>query len=103
AAAGVAIVLIVHPGTKALAARVRVLGNARAELRVVAQILANQPQGRKQSGPGTESHWWNLLPYVWHRVPTTLQMGGGGLQASPNYDFLWSQRDHVKNAWVFDA
>ncbi len=103
AAAGVAIVLIAHPGTKALAARVRVLGTGGAELRVVAQILANQPQGRKQSGPGTENHWWNLLPYVWHRVPTTLQMGGGGLQASPNYDFLWSQRDFVKNAWVFDA
>lgn len=103
AAAGVAIVLIVHPGTKALAARVRVLGKGGAELRVVAQILANQPQGRKQSGPGTENHWWNLLPYAYHRVPTTLQMGGGGLQASPNYDFLWSQRDFVKNAWVFDA
>jgi hypothetical protein len=40
---------------------------------------------------------------VYERVPTTLQMGGGGLQASPNYDFLWTQRDHVKNAWIFDA
>ena len=30
-------------------------------------------------------------------------MGGGGLQASPNYDFLWTQRDYVKNAWIFDA
>jgi hypothetical protein len=43
------------------------------------------------------------LSYAYDRVPTTLQMGGGGLQASPNYDFLWTQRDYVKNAWVFDA
>jgi hypothetical protein len=37
------------------------------------------------------------------RVPALLQMGGGGLQASPNYDFLWSGRDYVKNAWIYDA
>jgi hypothetical protein len=30
-------------------------------------------------------------------------MGGGGLQASPNYDFLWTSRDYVKNAWLYDA
>jgi hypothetical protein len=30
-------------------------------------------------------------------------MGGGGLQASPNYDFLWTVKDFVKNAWVYDA
>jgi hypothetical protein len=107
AAAAAAVVLIVVPGGRALGARVRVLGdhsNSRAdELRIVNAILANQPQGRKQSGPGAENHWWNLLTYVYHRVPTTLQMGGGGLQASPNYDFLWTQRDFVKNAWIFDA
>lgn len=103
----VLVVLVVTPGSKALAARVRVLpetANSRpTELRIIAQMLADQPQGRKQSGPGAENHWWNLLPYAYHRVPSTLQMGGGGLQASPNYDFLWSQRDYVKNAWVYDA
>ncbi|MGE5181259.1 MAG: hypothetical protein ACM31C_04320, partial [Acidobacteriota bacterium] len=35
------------------------------------------------------------------------QMGGGGLQASPNYDFLWwtttQYHDYLKNAWVYDA
>jgi hypothetical protein len=107
ALAAAALVLIVVPGGRALGARVRVLGdhaNSRAgELRIVNAILARQPQARKQVGPGAENHWWNLLTYVYHRVPSTLQMGGGGLQASPNYDFLWTQRDHVKNAWVFDA
>jgi hypothetical protein len=107
AAAAAAIVLVAVPGGRALGARVRVLGdhaNNRAnELYVVNAILAKQPQGRKQSGPGAENHWWNLLSYAYHRVPSTLQMGGGGLQASPNYDFLWTQRDYVKNAWIFDA
>jgi hypothetical protein len=100
-------VLIVYPGGQALGARVRLLGdhsNSRAgELRIVNAVLARQPQGRKQSGPGAENHWWNLLAYAYERVPATLQMGGGGLQASPNYDFLWTQRDYAKNAWVFDA
>jgi hypothetical protein len=105
AAAGV--VLVAAPGQRALASRVRTLGdhpdNKRAELMKVNEILAAQPPGRKQSGPGAENHWWNLLSYAYDRVPTTLQMGGGGLQASPNYDFLWTQRDYVKNAWIFDA
>jgi hypothetical protein len=30
-------------------------------------------------------------------------MGGGGLQASPNYDALWTLRDYAKNAWIYDA
>jgi hypothetical protein len=105
AAAGV--VLVAAPGSRALATRVRTLGDApssnRGELIAINAILAAQPQGRKQSGPGAENHWWNLLSYAYDRVPTTLQMGGGGLQASPNYDFLWTQRDYVKNAWIFDA
>ena len=61
------------------------------------------PQGRKQAGPGAENHWYNMLPYAWERIPSTLQMGGGGLQASPNYDFLWTQRDAEKNPWIYDA
>jgi hypothetical protein len=107
AAAAAGVVLVAVPGGKSLAARVRVLGQGnpahRAELFEVNAILADLPQGRKQMGPGAENHWWNLLSYAYDRVPTTLQMGGGGLQASPNYDFLWSQRDYVKNAWIFDA
>jgi hypothetical protein len=99
--------LVVVPGSRALGNRVRTLPespNSRPqELHVINAILANQPQARKQSGPGAENHWWNLLAYAYERVPTTLQMGGGGLQASPNYDFLWTQRDYAKNAWVFDA
>jgi hypothetical protein len=43
------------------------------------------------------------MPYVYDKVPTTLQMGGGGLQASPNYDALWTVRDFAKNAWIYDA
>ena len=107
ALAGAGIVLVAYPGGKALGLRVSVLADSRSrhpdELRIVNTVLAEQPQGRKQVGPGAVSHWWNLLSYAYHRVPSLLQMGGGGLQASPNYDFLWSERDHRKNAWVFDA
>ncbi len=107
ALAAASIVLVAAPGQHALATRVRTLGdhkdNKRPEMMAINEILAAQPQARKQSGPGAENHWWNLLSYAYYRVPTTLQMGGGGLQASPNYDFLWTQRDYVKNAWVFDA
>jgi hypothetical protein len=66
-------------------------------------MLTKLPQGRKQGGPGGENHWWNLLPYEYSRTPAVLQMGGGGLQASPNYDFLWTVRDTAKNAWIYDA
>lgn len=101
------VVLLIVPGSRALGARVRVLGDVtgsrRAELMQLSKALGELPQGRKQPGPGAENHWWNLLPYVYDRVPTTLQMGGGGLQASPNYDFLWSQRNHLHAAWIFDA
>ena len=101
------IVLVALPGGRALVSRVRVLGDyknsRRDELLTIGKQLAKLPAGRKQSGPGAENHWWNLLPYAYDRVPALLQMGGGGLQASPNYDFLWTYRDHVKNAWIYDA
>ena len=101
------VVIVAVPGTRALMLRVRVIEDSVAsrpnELFAINRILAKQPQGRKQAGPGAESHWWNLLAYAEHRVPATLQMGGGGLQASPNYDFLWTQRDYAKNAWLYDA
>ena len=73
------------------------------ELLQIGEKLASLPPGRKQAGPGTENHWWNLLTYVYGRTPALLQMGGGGLQSSPVYDFLWTQRDFAKNAWIYDA
>ncbi|MDX2094230.1 MAG: hypothetical protein SFX73_40740 [Kofleriaceae bacterium] len=72
-------------------------------MQIIDALRTAEPRGRKQVGPGCENHWWNLLSYVYARVPSMLQMGGGGLQASPNYDFLWTVRDFAKNAWVFDA
>lgn len=75
----------------------------RPELMQVIAALAKQPPGRKQALHGATSHWWNLLPYVYAARPALLQMGGGGLQASPNYDFLWTDREPTRNAWLFDA
>ena len=77
------------------------------ELLQVSDFLATQPQGRKQVATGAENHWWNLLTYVYARRPALFQMGGGGLQASPNYDYLWyavSQwHDYSKTSWLYDA
>ncbi len=100
------IVFIVYPGSRALLTRVRTLQDyaaARTEMMQINTLLGSYPQGRHQPGPGAENHWWNSTPYIYDRVPTTLQMGGGGLQASPNYDALWTMRDYAKNAWIFDA
>ncbi|MDQ3299926.1 MAG: YfhO family protein [Myxococcota bacterium] len=104
-------VIVAQGGWRALDERIHVLadypndrpGAQRKEIFEIIDVLAHQPQGRKQAGPGTENHWWNLLTYVYARVPSLLQMGGGGLQASPNYDFVWSVRDFKKLAWVYDA
>jgi hypothetical protein len=73
------------------------------EMLQVADFLTTQPPGRKQVSSGAENHWWNLLTFVYGRTPSLLQMGGGGLQASPNYDYLWSGRDLTKNAWLYAA
>jgi hypothetical protein len=100
-------VLLVLPGARALASRVHVLpdfeGSHGDELHDIAQRLQREPPGRKQVGTGAENHWWNLLTYEYGRRPSLLMMGGGGLQASPNYDFLWTVKDFAKNAWVYDA
>jgi hypothetical protein len=100
-------VLLTLPGARALASRVHVLadfeGSHGNELHDIAQRLQREPPGRKQVGTGAESHWWNLLTYEYGRRPSLLMMGGGGLQASPNYDFLWTVKDFTKNAWVYDA
>jgi len=100
-------VLLMLPGGRALDARVRVLddygGSRGDELRSIAWVLRFQPPGRKQVGKGADNHWWNLLTYEYGRRPSLLMMGGGGLQASPNYDFLWTVKDFTKTAWVYDA
>jgi hypothetical protein len=87
--------------------RVRILanqqGNYRPDMMKIMDVLAEQPQGRKQVGPGCENHWWNMLSFVYARIPSLLMMGGGGLQASPNYTYLWSVRDFAKLAWVYDT
>ncbi|HEY0480210.1 MAG TPA: hypothetical protein VGD37_21965, partial [Kofleriaceae bacterium] len=101
-------VLLVFPGGRALISRVHVLGDFEnshgAELHTITQRLQTERPGRKQVGPGAENHWWNLLSYEYGRRPSLLMMGGGGLQASPNYDFLWNtSKEYAKNAWVYDA
>jgi hypothetical protein len=101
-------VLLILPGARALASRVRVLpdfaGTSHGdELHDIARRLQREPPGRKQVGTGAENHWWNLLTYEYGRRPSLLMMGGGGLQASPNYDFLWTVKEFAKNAWVYDA
>jgi hypothetical protein len=104
------LVLILIPGTNALVRMVRVMedkvdnkNNYVDDMAKINDLLADQPQGRKQVGPGAENHWWNLLSWADDRVPSLLQMGGGGLQASPNYDYLWSRRDFALQAWLYDA
>jgi len=101
-------VLLILPGARALASRVRVLPDFQStshgdELHDIARRLQREPPGRKQVGTGAENHWWNLLTYEYGRRPSLLMMGGGGLQASPNYDFLWTVKGFAKNAWVYDA
>ena len=111
AIAAALLVLVAVPGGRALAARVVVLSDYpnshRDEMMKINEFLATQPPGRKITAPGAENHWWNMLSYAYDRVPSTLQMGGGGLQASPNYDFLWwlktQYNDYKKIAWLYDA
>ena len=111
AIAAALIVMFVQPGWQAIDNRLYVLddypsehpGQEKKQIADVDAILVKQSHARKQVSTGCENHWWNLLSYVYHRVPSLLQMGGGGLQASPNYDFVWSVRDLKKLAWVYDT
>jgi hypothetical protein len=108
ALAAALLVLLTPQGARALFVRVHVLHDYPAshgdQLHAITQLLQSQPPGRKQVGAGSENHWWNLLSYEYGRRPATLMMGGGGLQASPNYDFLWNtSKDFLRNAWVYDA
>ena len=104
----VLVVLLILPGARALSSRVHVLEDYPAshgdQLLEIAHRLQAYPPGRKQVGAGAENHWWNLLSYEYGRRPSLLMMGGGGLQASPNYDFLWSTaKEFTNNAWIYDA
>ena len=108
AIAAALLVLLTIRGSGTLASRVHVLadfpGSHGDQLHAITQLLQSQPAGRKQVGAGSENHWWNLLSYEYGRRPALLMMGGGGLQASPNYDFLWNtSKDFLRNAWVYDA
>jgi hypothetical protein len=107
AVATAAVVAIAIPGVRIAQVRAQVATDFehihRDQIRDVTRAIAAQPPGRKQSRTGTENHWFNLLPYVDARIPALYQMGGGGLQASPNYDFLWNEGDPARTAWVFDA
>ncbi len=102
------IAVVSYQGGDALQQLIRVMGDTnqnqhRDEMVQIADFLETQPPGRKQVAAGAENHWWNLLTYVYGRTPALLQMGGGGLQASPNYDYLWTGRDLTKNAWLYAA
>ncbi len=105
AAACALAIFIGFMGSRVLSQRVNTLDayDYHDEMFEMIDIIDKQPQGKKQVGPGCESHWWNLLSYVYGRRPALLQMGGGGLQASPNYDFVYSVRVFPKLAWVYDT
>ncbi len=99
------IIFVALQGSQKLSARVNSLAafDYHDEMFEMIDIIAKQPQGKKQVGPGCENHWWNMLSYVYAKRPSLLQMGGGGLQASPNYDFVYTVREFPKLAWVYDT
>jgi len=101
-------ITIAHPATIALSKQVVTLPDQTKwrhppELATMIATLSVQPPGRKQALQGAESSFWNLLPYVRARRPALIQMGGGGLQASPNYGIAIYAHDVAKNAWLYDA
>ena len=99
------VIFVALKGSQKLSARVNSLAafDYHDEMFQMIDIIAKQPQGKKQVGPGCENHWWNMLSYVYAKRPSLLQMGGGGLQASPNYDFVYTVREFPKLAWVYDT
>lgn len=99
------VVFVALQGSSKLSDRVSTLAvfDYRDEMFQMIDIIEKQPQGKKQVGPGCENHWWNMLSYVYAKRPSLLQMGGGGLQASPNYDFVFTVREFPKLAWVYDT
>lgn len=107
AVAAVMITLVVLPGARMQHSRVLVATdfptNRRDEMQAIMERFIELPPGSKQALGGAENHWWNLLPYVYAERSALLQMGGGGLQASPNYDFIWSTPDVRKKAHLYFA
>ena len=99
------VIFVALQGSQKLSERVNSLAafDYRGEMFEMIDLIAKQPQGKKQVGPGCENHWWNMLSYVYAKRPSLLQMGGGGLQASPNYDFVYTVREFPKLAWVYDT
>jgi len=99
------VIFVALMGSRVLSQRVSSLDafDYHAEMFEMIDLIEKQPQGKKQVGPGCENHWWNMLSYVYAKRPSLLQMGGGGLQASPNYDFVYSVREFPKLAWVYDV
>ncbi len=75
----------------------------RDELDAVFPAIAAQTEGREQVRAGAEAHWSNLLPFVYANRNAMLQMGGAGLQSSPNYVYLWEQQDPTRSAMIYDA
>ncbi|MEZ4368929.1 MAG: hypothetical protein R2939_22010 [Kofleriaceae bacterium] len=101
-------ILAIVPGARAQAGRVHVGADLawvhRDEVLTIAAALAAEGgTGRKQGRAGTENQWANLMPYTYGRTPALLQMGGAGLQSSPNYVYLWEERDPTRTAWIFDG
>jgi hypothetical protein len=107
AVASVIVVSITVPAVRAQMWRTNVSWDYpkihRDEITEVIAGLAALPPGRKNALAGTGNHWFNLLPYVHARIPAHLQMGGAGLQSSPNYEFISTTHDATRAAWVFDA
>jgi hypothetical protein len=105
--AGVFAFILLVDGARLQRSRVSVADDGeelyRDELTTIMSAMVLEPEGRKQARAGNENHWFNLLPYVHGRRTALLQMGGAALQASPNYTYLWHERDAARTAWVFDA
>ena len=102
------VVLVVVPGTQALGDRVRVLADYpnsnRAEMMELIDAVGEASRrAASRSRPAPRTTGGTCSATSTRACPALLQMGGGGLQASPNYDFLWSVRDYAKNAWIYDA
>jgi hypothetical protein len=102
--------LAVIPGARTIRARVRVATDFpdihRDQLDTFYPAIRAAAPGRQQVRGGAEAHWLNLLPFIRADRPALFQMGGAGLQSSPNYVFLYELRlsEHAaRAAWLFDA
>jgi hypothetical protein len=99
--------LVVFAGLGNQAGRVHVATDFetfyRSELDQIFPVIEAATAGREQARAGAEAHWSNLLPYAYEGRTSMVQMGGAGLQASPNYVYLWEQQDPTRSAWIYDS